>query len=135
MHQIYSLADKKYSIVSLFFNNRYTIIVAVPFGALFGIALQESIPESRLAGIEKTIHDHNYNLLKTTNRQQIEIDKLYEKIKSISSQIESDRKKERIDTEGTIDVGGITCKNAGDILLHGEHCFLIKWKYVLCLII
>ena len=80
----------------------------------------EPIPESRLADIERTIHENNYNLLETINRQQSEIDRLNEKLDSISTHIESDRNKEIIKREEAIDIGVNTCTNADDFALHGK---------------
>ena len=84
----------------------------------------DSIPESRLADIERTIHETNYNLLETINREQIEIDRLKEKLESISTQIESDRNKKLVKSEEAIDIGVNTCTNADDFALHGKIIFV-----------
>ena len=84
----------------------------------------EPIPVSRLADIERTIHENNYNLLETINRQQIEIDRLNEKLDSISTQIESDRNKKLVKSEEAIDIGVNTFTNADDFALHGKIIFV-----------
>ena len=103
---------------------------------MYGFTSTAQNPESRLNDVEKTINEQrliNSNLLLTTNRQQNEIDQLKEQINTVANNVENGRMRERIDTDGTIEVGGISCSNARDILLYGMifffHLEVIYWIF------
>ena len=98
--------------------------VPVPFHTFYEFSSTETNSDSRFSDIEQAIHDHHLidnKLLQTSDHQHDELIQLKQKVDTLAKHIESEKMRERIDAQGTIEVGGVTCKNAGDILLHGMY--------------